>query len=248
MKPNILHEIIQTLFPSDVKCIACGKEIAPNRYGLCEQCGLEINDNYCARCGRHKVGVGEYCDECADMSLFFDEARSAVNFDGRAKALVHRFKYGSAQYLAEYFAEFMLDVLFRSNWDFDAFTYVPMHKKRQKERGYNQAQLLAKALSGRTDAPCSDLLVKSVETPNQAKSNRSERMANLKGSFSCSVKPPEHVVLIDDVMTTGSTANECSRVLKKAGAKVVYVLTFASVPERPELEIPLQNISNFRRK
>lgn len=235
------------LFPDDIKCIVCGREMRPNRYGLCEKCKLEINDNFCLRCGRHKIGIGDYCDECSEQSLHFDEARSAVNYDGNAKRLIYRLKYGNAKYLANTLSQYLLDVLLLSDWQAECITYVPMHKSRQRKRGYNQAELLARALAERIDLPCKNLLEKSVKTPNQAKLNRAARLENLKDSFSAIVTPPDHVILVDDVMTTGSTADECSRVLKRAGAKVVYVLTFASVPERPILDKPTQNITDFRR-
>lgn len=236
------------LYPDDIKCIVCDKEIAPNRYGLCDECHLDINSNFCLRCGRHKIGVGDYCDECAEQALHFDEARSAVNYDGPAKSLIHKLKYGNAEYLANTLSQYLLDVLLLSDWQADCITYVPIHKSRLRKRGYNQAKLLAEALSERIDVPCIGLLEKTVKTSNQARLNREERLKNLKDSFSACQKPPDHVILIDDVMTTGSTADECSRVLKRAGAKVVYVLTFASVPERPLLDKPSQNMRNFRKK
>ncbi|MCH5155508.1 MAG: ComF family protein [Clostridiales bacterium] len=247
MKLSVKNEIIHMLFPDDIKCIVCGREITPNRYGLCDTCKLMINDNFCMRCGRHKVGIGDYCSECSEQSLSFDEARSAVSYDGNAKDLIQRLKYGNAKYLANAISQYLLDVLLMTDWHADCITFVPIHKSRQKRRGYNQAELLARTLAEHTNLPCEILLEKSVKTPNQAKLNRAERMENLKGSFRAVCTPPEHVILVDDVMTTGSTANECSGVLKRSGAKVVYVLTFASVPERPVLDKPTQNITDFRR-
>lgn len=246
-KRKVLNEIIQTLYPDDVKCIVCGKEIFPNRYCVCDDCKLDVNVNYCVRCGRHKIGVGDYCEECAEMSLHFDEARSAVNYDGTARKLVQRLKYGSSPYLAKAMSEYMLDFLLLSDWDVDCITFVPIHKKRLKRRGYNQAELLAQNLAERVDVPCVALLEKTVNTVNQARLNKQERMNIQNGTFAAVGKVPDHVLLIDDVMTTGSTASECSRVLKRAGAKVVYLLTFASVPERPMLDTATQKISDFRK-
>lgn len=246
MKSLVLSEILQTLYPSDVKCIVCGKEIHANRYGLCNDCRFELNENYCVRCGRHKIGIGDYCDECSDAVLYFDEARSSVNYDGCAKNIVWRLKYGSAKYLANAVSEYMLDTLLFTDWSIDCFTFVPMHKKRQRQRGYNQAELIARSLAERTTTPCIPLLNKVRATPNQARLDKTERMKNLSGAFAAVSKVPEHIALVDDVMTTGSTVNECARTLKKAGAKVVYVLTFASVPERPVLDKRTQNIGDFR--
>lgn len=247
MKLSVKNEIASLLFPDDIKCIVCGREIHPNRYGLCDDCKLEINDNFCLRCGRHKIGIGDYCGECAEQALFFDEARSSVNYESNAKGLVQRLKYGNARYLAKTLSQYLLDVLLLSDWSADCITYVPIHKSRQKIRGYNQAELLARNLAERVDIACECLLEKSRKTPNQARLNRAARLDNLKDSFRSIKAPPKHVILVDDVMTTGSTANECSRVLKRAGADVVYVLTFASVPERPLLDKHTQNITDFRR-
>ena len=247
MKRSVINELIQVLYPDDIKCIVCGREIKPNRYGVCDKCALELNQNYCLRCGRHKVGVGDYCGECASTVLYFDEARSAVDYDGHAKDVVHRLKYGGGKYLAKVLSEYMLDVLLLQDWDFDCFTFVPMQNDRLKKRGYNQAEILARELAERTDTLCVPFLQKTRNTQNQARLNRTERLENLSGAFSASGEVPEHVVLIDDVMTTGATASECSKTLKKAGAKVVYLLTFASVPERPLLDKRTQNIREFKR-
>ena len=124
---------------------------------------------------------------------------------------------------------------------------MPVHKTRLKKRGYNQAEILARELAERTDKPCAELLQKERSTPNQARLNKSERMENLKGAFSAISETPKHVVLIDDVMTTGATASECAKTLKRAGASVVYLLTFASVPEKPLRDTPTQSIRDFRR-
>lgn len=247
MKPSIKNEIVQVLFPDDIKCIVCGREMHASKYGLCSDCKLDINENYCLRCGRHKIGIGDYCDECASMVLYFDEARSAVSYDGNAKDIVRRLKYGNARYLARFMARYMLDVLLLSDWSADCITFVPMHKTRLKQRGYNQAELLARAVAEWVNVPCEPLLLKVKKTSNQARLNRDERLENLKDSFAAAGSVPKHVILVDDVMTTGSTASECARMLKKAGASVVYLLTFASVPERAALTAPTVNISDFRK-
>lgn len=246
-KRKILDEIIQTLYPDDIKCIVCGKEIFPNRYCICADCRIESNVNYCIRCGRHKVGTSDYCSDCSEFSVYFDEARSPANYEGEARKLVQRLKYGNAPYLAKPMSEYMLDTLLLSDWDIDCITFVPIHKKRRKKRGYNQAELLAQSLAERIDVPCMPLLEKTESTVNQARLNKAERMKNLRGTFATVGKPPEHILLVDDVMTTGSTASECSKALKRAGAKIVYLLTFASVPERPMLDTATKKISEFRK-
>lgn len=241
----ILNELRQMLYPDGIKCIVCGKEISESRYGLCDECVFDLNVNYCKRCGRHKVGIAEYCGECSENVLHFDEARSSVVYSGDAKTIVRRLKYGAAGYLARHLGEYMIDTLFSTSWKFDCFTFVPMFKKRQRKRGYNQAEMLARALAARTMTPCMPLLEKIVNTPNQARLDREARMKNLDGSYRAIADPPNTVVIVDDVMTTGSTLSECARVLKRAGAKTVYALTFASVPERSLTDKPTVNIRDL---
>lgn len=248
MKLTVKNEITRLFFPDDIKCIVCGREIRPNRYGLCKECSIEPNENFCLRCGRHKVGIGDYCSTCSEFSLHFDEARSSVNYEGCAKTLIRRLKYGNAEYLANILSQYMLDTLLATDWNADCITFVPMHNTRQRARGYNQAELLARALGERVDIECVQLLNKVSATENQARLTGNERFENLKNTFTAITTPPEHIILVDDVITTGATADECSKMLKRAGAKVVYVLTFASVPERPMLDKPAQDISKFRRK
>lgn len=247
MNRKTVNEIIEVLFPSEIKCILCNKEIIPNRYGLCENCSYDNNVNFCVRCGRHKVGIGDYCGECSDQTLYFDEARSSVVYDDKAKHSIWQLKYGDARYLSHALGEFMLDTLLNTDWQYDCFTFVPIHAKRLKRRGYNQSELLAAELSDKTTVPCIKLLDKIKATPNQARLSRDERMVNLKDAFVSVAPSPKHVVLVDDVMTTGSTVNECAKTLKRAGASVVYVLTFASVPERPVLDRPSRKIGDFRK-
>ncbi len=248
IKKKILNELLQALYPEDIKCIVCGAEMPPSRYGLCDKCSFELNYNYCLRCGRHKVGIGDYCGECSGETLYFDEARSSVNYVGDAKSVVWRLKYGNSKYLAKPIGEYLFDTLMFADWNFDCFTFVPIDKKRMKKRGYNQAELLANALADKTTVPCYKLLEKVKVTKNQARLDREERLINLKGAFEAVTRAPEHVVLVDDVMTTGATANECAKTLKKNGAKVVYVLTFASVPETPKIDKKqISDIREFRK-
>lgn len=161
------------------------------------------------------MGIGDYCGECGDMPLAFDEARSAVNYVGNALDTVRRLKYGDARYLARHMCEYMFDTLLFAEWTFDCFTFVPADPRRVKKRGYNQAELLAERLADKTTTPCYDLLEKTRQTPNQARLGKADRLKNIVGAFRAKIAPPEHVVLVDDVLTTGATASECARTLKK---------------------------------
>lgn len=118
----------------------------------------------------------------------------------------------------------------KTGFPIDLVTWVPIHPRKLKLRGYNQAELLAKALSFNLGLPCMDLLSKKKETKPQSKLNREERLKNILGVFE--PKPSimvfgKRILLVDDVITTGATASECARVLKKMGAEKVYVLALA---------------------
>ena len=125
----------------------------------------------------------------------------------------------------------MANVYLEEDLSCDIITFVPMHPKRLKKRSYNQAELLAKELSKILNVQLVDCLQKVKDTKNQAKLSREERIKNLSDSFKVdkNLVKNKAVLLVDDVLTTGSTADTVSKVLIKAGAEKVRVLTLASV-------------------
>lgn len=233
-------KFISGLFPDKYSCIYCNKELKkPNRLGLCDECKNKINyaHDICIKCGRVKKGDGIYCDSCIAKERYFDKARSSVVYEGIAKELDIKFKFGSGKYLAKYLAGYMVDTLVENELFCNVVLSVPLSKKRKKARGYNQSEELAlcicKALKMNY---VKDVLVKIKDNKMQAQLSGKEREENVLGVYEV-VKSEEikgkSVLLIDDVLTTGATASEISRVLKKAGAETVYVLTFAS----PQMKI-----------
>ncbi len=160
-------------------------------------------------------------------------ARAVGYYDGPLREAIHRWKYEEKGYLTAFFGEKMAEG-FRRHWDspsFDLLIPIPLHLKRLRERGFNQALLLVKELSQRTRIPYSKgLLRKRVSTPPQIRLSGRERERGVRGSF-CIQREEEiegkTILLVDDVYTTGATVNECSRVLLNAGAERVDVLTLA---------------------
>lgn len=232
-----LKELLSKAFyPDDVCCIVCDGELTKDtRYGICDKCEMPYNTVYCPSCGRSNFG---YCDDCKDAKFNFDNAYSPFIFEDNCVRLIHGFKYGNKVYLAKYLAEFLVDAYFEKKIDADFVTFVPMHKKKIKKRGYNQAELLAKEFSKIANTNFTKLLVRVKYSGNFARMNRAERIAEIKDSIALaenvSVKD-KSVLLIDDVLTSGTTASECARVLKKAGATAVYVITFATSKVQPML-------------
>ena len=168
----------------------------------------------------------------------FDIARAPFVFKGQVRKMVYKLKYGYGAYMSKYMAQFMYDTYLDNNEKIDFITFVPMPKRRYIDRGYNQAEEIAKELSILTSIPVVDALERSKYTKNLARMNKDER----KKAITDSIKMKENVevkgkriLLIDDVFTSGATTNECSKILKKAKAEFVYVLTFATSTDKIQM-------------
>lgn len=160
-------------------------------------------------------------------------ARAVGTYEGSLQEAIHRWKYEGKEYLHIYFARWMAERFF-DYWVphlIDLLIPVPLHKKRLRERGFNQALLLGKELSRRTGIPCRKrVLQKKKPTVPQVNLGRPEREKGVRGAFEVIARKEvdgKAILLVDDVYTTGATVNECSRVLLAGGAKRVDVLTLA---------------------
>lgn len=223
--------IRENIFPLQYTCDLCGIEIFSGN--LCADCLKKVTFNdgtVCPVCGR-KTFRPEICLECKANAPIYDRAVSAIVYENSGVALISRFKQGRA-YLAEYFSDLISKKL-NTFEDFDCIVCVPMTDKALKRRGYNQTEKLAKALSKRVNKPfLSGALSKKRDTYAQKGLSRRDRVKNLESSFKVEIEEDlkdKIVLVIDDVLTTGATLDEISRVLKSAGAKKVYAATVASV-------------------
>lgn len=235
MSKNTFKQIIQQIFfPVNYTCNACGKEVFSGKY-FCENCYKKlpfIKINKCNHCGRITPYAVAYCDSCVENNVSFDVARSVFDYVDPVDKLIKDFKYNGKRYLAEVFASEMKNFCFSEFIQADVIAYVPMTEERLKFRGYNQAKLLAYELASLLNAPVSDTLIeKVIETPRQANLTKVERRSNLDKSFKVSKSEAngKSVLLIDDVLTTGTTADVIAKELKRKGAVRVNVLTVASV-------------------
>lgn len=213
-------------------CNACGKEIFEGYF--CKDCNdkiIEIKENKCKHCGRLSISNVDYCDSCIEKNLSFDTARSVFLYKEPISYLIQNFKYNNLRYLGDYFSSKMIEIYNLENFACDFITFVPMTDKRIRKREYNQAEILARKVAKGLNLEVKDIIAKVRETEHQAKLSFKERTQNLKGAFK--VKKADvlgkEVLLIDDVLTTGSTVETISSELKKKGAKKVIVLTLASV-------------------
>jgi ComF family protein len=212
--------------PSDIRgrhlCWSCRSKIELYGEGLCSACG---------RFAEGSVGHSFVCGVCRQTKPHFDRARAAGRFSGVLRELVHAFKYNDALWLKHDLVDLMQGCLaahFQAA-AVDVVMPVPLHPVRQRERTYNQAAILAEELGRRIDRRCDKRTLTRIRaTETQTQFDAAQRRMNILGAFR--VAGPEWVrqrcvLLVDDVMTTGATLNECARVLKKAGARTVWAVT-----------------------
>ena len=236
MLRRLIENIVDLILPR--RCLKCGKILDRVGY-LCDKCVDEINfvtPPYCQRCGNplHDEN-SQFCAGCAGgKKRFYRLARSAMAYDDASKNLIIAFKFFDRTENANLLAAMMKVAgkdIFAAG--VDMIVPVPLHYTRLIKRRYNQSSLLAEKLSRMTDIPVENFaLIRHRNTRPQVEFSGRNRVINVKNAFS--VKRPElvrdkRIVLIDDVMTTGSTLKESALALKRAGAKSVDVLTAARV-------------------
>ena len=226
--------IAKLVYPDGLRCLLCDKEIPRTDNSLCPNCAPEIISHFCVLCGADLTNAYQrYCDQCLLIkdTLNFDFARAPYAYsDVKVKKIVWQLKYGKKFYVAKHMADDMTKIINETNWNFDFITYVPIHKKRLKQRGYNQSKLLAERIGENLKIKVIPTLIKikHMQT-NATKLGRMERIKALSGSFKriTSVRG-KRILLVDDVITSKATANECSRILKEGRAKEIYVITYAT--------------------
>ena len=224
--PPICH-ICHTFIPNAGAlhiCPDCRDRLPPVKSPICPVCGIPFigagNDHRCGACLTHPPG--------------YDSARAPFLYEGPLRDLIHSFKYSQRTHLRYPLALLTLEGLgarFFSGCSSHLLVPVPLHRSRLRQRGFNQAVLLGRVLSKRLSVPMvPDALVRVRPTEPQISLSAAERRGNVKGAFAVKRRDDiagKRILLLDDVMTTGSTLDECARELKKAGACEVMALTIA---------------------
>lgn len=235
----MIKNIFNLLYPPF--CHVCGKKIDLWHQTLCAECLKKIKKRvppFCIKCGRQlPEGVKPYaiCVNCKKNNIYFDRAFSVFYYDDILKELIHNFKYKKMTLIANEFVE--LIEAFMKEYEIDKGTdivlSIPMHPVRLFKREINPSHILGKALAKRLGFRYSaKVLKKTKNTPPQSRLSRAERIKNIKESFSLSKNKisyikHKNILLVDDLFTTGSTVNECARILKQGGSNYVKVITLA---------------------
>ncbi|MFZ5968982.1 MAG: ComF family protein [Bacillota bacterium] len=235
---ELMEGLLDFVYPRNIFCMLCGEAIQKTEeYSLCDECRGEIgfiHGKACSQCGKplELLYLPDQCHDCIRSSYHFDRGLSCVLYDENMKKLIYRFKYGGDRYLSYSLAQIMTDQLKKAGWtDIDGIIPVPLHRKKEKIRGFNQAKLLAQYISKFTGIPVYHKVLKRVkETQSQSALSRDERKDNLKNAFQL-IEPAaiynKRILLIDDIYTTGSTLNSCSKELRKGKPKEILVSTLA---------------------
>lgn len=232
---------LELLFPS--RCLSCREAVAPGTMpSFCPACLGRIElltEPLCPGCGRQfpkAAGGSHFCGLCLAGAYHFNRARAVAVYAEPFSGVIHRFKYQGETWGLKSFKA-LLEALPAAVWDIEPelILPVPLHPAKLRQRGYNQAVLLARTFFPHHHQIIrTDLLVRRRPTAPQTSLSGKARRENLRRAFA--VTDPAQVegrriLLVDDVFTTGTTVNECARVLKKKGADEVNVLTLARVRE-----------------
>lgn len=240
---RLLDRLVHALLPAP--CLGCGRPLpaAGAPLGLCAACRaalVPLPHEACAICSRplpaHALPANYRCGACRRSPPAFDRLLALWSYRPPLDAVVRGLKFGRLDYLGRHLATVLAQELGDRLAGFDRVVPVPLHWRRRLARGYNQAERIARPLAGRLGLPCVPALSRRRATPPQSLLGREDRLANLRRAFR--VPHPErvrglHLLLIDDVATTGATLDAAAAALKQAGATSVTALVAGRTPLEP---------------
>ena len=224
---SLAGKILDWVYPP--VCVSCGK---PGKL-LCEDCRAKlqpVGEHFCTKCGK-PLQKGKPCRLCRTYEFRFLSCRAPFLYAGPAAAMIKKLKYNGSLSLVPILAQELADFWKDLGWEVDLLIPVPLSEQRKAQRGFNQSELIGKAFAKKTGIPVrSGALMKIRHTAQQVGLNADQRRENLNGAFAAEKAFVEgkRILLLDDVMTTGSTFAECSSVLLDAGAGSVQCLSVAT--------------------
>lgn len=237
---KLLGAILALLYPPH--CFGCESPIENGHY-VCEGCFAKIkkvSPPFCQLCCTPLASEEiDLCRWCAHRKRYFTRARSFgfyQNEDGVLERMIRALKYNGERALAKELARYLAQAVADMREKFEMITFVPQTPRKQRERGFNHAQLIAQKLGELLQKETVQALVKIKDTRPQVELKGEERLQNLKNAFLANEPNCDNILLVDDVFTTGTTVDECSRALKRSGYKRVFVLTVARTKREEEAD------------
>lgn len=229
---QFIHSCAHFIYPS--LCLHCHTLLAPHSGLLCSNCADDLQpidpEHRCVYCFDELEESRKVCEQCRTQSSLFHRKASVFEYEGVAASLVRKFKYGGAPYLSKGIGSFMLAQWDRLEWPLpDIITYVPLSMLRFMERGYNQSELLAQELGKMLHRPVMSTLKRRSGGFSQAQLPLAMRKQSSFLSFEKKKKvsiAKKTVLLVDDVMTSGSTLKRCAEALIESESAILYALTF----------------------
>jgi len=229
---SFINLILDCLFPRI--CPVCSKIVEDRGKLICEKCRDRLSyvkEPWCMKCGKPlRDDAEEFCSDCIKGGHSYEEGRSVFVYDDVMRFSIYNFKYhGRAEYAKFYASEIYRQLEGKiKKWNADAIIPIPLHKSKQKTRGYNQAYLIAKELSNLTNIPVyKNYLIRAKKTEVQKNLSSVKRAQNLKNAFKINENGVklQSTILIDDIYTTGATIEAATQVLKASGVEKVYFVT-----------------------
>jgi len=225
---NFSLSVLDWIFPPS--CLGCGKE----GVFICSKCFSDVNivpANVCNTCGNFTSKKG-YCPQCARYPISYSGFRAFAYYDGVIRKAIQQLKYHNDLGIGRYLSEFILKTYQRTTWDAEIIVPIPIGETKREQRGYNQAERLAKPLAEKLGLEYRpEVLIRIHERYSQVGLNVDERRANVRDAFMARSKyvKGKKVLLVDDVFTSGATMEAASREIIQAGANKVWCITLAKV-------------------
>lgn len=221
------------LFPDDIKCIFCGTDVPDFAdKPFCEECEKLVefnNGNCCIICDEPIENEAIVCDNCQKHKRFFKKAFCPFVYSGLVRKAILDYKISNQRYKAKTFAKYIASRIVDSKIKIDCITYVPMTKKKERERGFNQAKLLAEEIGKILKIDVVSCFEKLKDNAGQKYSNYQERQENMLGMYALlpvRLDKDANCLIVDDIITTGATVNYCAGLIAKR-VKNVYVCAVA---------------------
>lgn len=238
---KIYTTILDLIYPEEGICFICDKHYSNlDETHICPSCMEEfkfIDGKKCLKCGKplEKEYISCKCSDCKRHPHYFSKVVSVLHYEGIIKDAIYKYKYGKKTYMYRSFGPLLIKGLkdFEvSIEDIDFVVPVPLHKSKYIKRGFNQAELLAKYIADKENITLSiNNLIRIKKTSTQNKLHKLDRLRNMKDAFKIKserIYKEKNILLVDDIFTTGSTADQCSKVFLEAGAKNIFVICIAT--------------------